>query len=336
MLSSSSLKFNAVSEWWEEYIACVHPSSRIYHVFNTSVRYDNLKKYIYQLEKQQHGSQYLDAADLEASESSALIDQADRSNTDLVFIPLLNQELKKIILFYESQEKELLDEVADLEELVEKQEEMGLAGGEHYLDDPLADEDDEDDDDSISRSPDATRTRRRKLSSASRSRVGHGQSPLHPIPLTPTHIILASSSTVVDDPISRHRYSISSNEDIAEFDGPPRSPKATISKLANRLRESITLSIPDNIWSSKSDYATDIRLLYKRKITTLYISVSSLKSYVEINQSGFRKILKKYTFRVQFLDHDTDLLSLDTTRSHTQRSVGLYLIQLMLTTYRNK
>lgn len=150
-------------------------SSRIYFVPNLFVSYDNLKKYIYQLEKQQHGSQYLDA-DLEANESSALIDEADRSNTDQVFIPLLNQELKKIVLFYESQEKDLLDEVADLEELVEKQEELGLAGGEHYLDDPLADEDDEDDDDSISRSPDATRTRRRKLSSASRSRVGNGQS----------------------------------------------------------------------------------------------------------------------------------------------------------------
>ncbi|KAF9456448.1 SPX domain-containing protein [Collybia nuda] len=260
MKFSSSLKFNAVSEWWEEYIS-----------------YDNLKKYIYQLEKQQHGDrQYLDA-DLEANESSALIDAADRSNTDLVFVPLLNQELKKIILFYESQEKELLDEVADLEELVEKQEELGLAGGEHYLDDPMADEDDEDDDDSISRSPDATRTRRRKLSSQSRTRGA-----------------LASSSTNVDEPAPRHRLSISSVDTLDDDDRPSRSPRATIKNLANKLRDSITLTIPDSIWHAKSDYATDVRLLFKRKITNLYISLSSLKSYVELNQSGFRKILKKY------------------------------------------
>jgi phosphate transporter len=127
------------------------------------------------LEKEQHGDHTSSYRDLESNEYSALNNQADRSNTDSVFIPLLNQELKKIVLFYESQEKELLDEVVDLEELIEKQEEEGLAGGEHYLDDPLDDDDDDDDDESISRSPDATRTRRRKLSSQSRSRGAHGQ-----------------------------------------------------------------------------------------------------------------------------------------------------------------
>ncbi|KAG1902987.1 SPX domain-containing protein [Suillus fuscotomentosus] len=33
---------------------------------------------------------------------------------------------------------------------------------------------------------------------------------------------------------------------------------------------------------------------FKRKITNLYITLSSLKSYVEVNYSGFSKILKKY------------------------------------------
>lgn len=44
---------------------------------------------------------------------------------------------------------------------------------------------------------------------------------------------------------------------------------------------------------SNSDYAWDTRLLFKRRITNLYVSTSSLKSYVELNYSGFRKVLKK-------------------------------------------
>lgn len=67
-------------------------------------------------------------------------------------------------------------------------------------------------------------------------------------------------------------------------------------KLTN-LKDSITNSpsVPEHtIWTSRSDYAYDIHLLYKRRITNLYISFTNLRSYVEVNYSGFRKIIKKY------------------------------------------
>ncbi len=41
------------------------------------------------------------------------------------------------------------------------------------------------------------------------------------------------------------------------------------------------------------NYAWDVQLLFKRRITNLYLTATSLKSYVELNYSGFRKILKK-------------------------------------------
>lgn len=77
-----------------------------------------------------------------------------------------------------------------------------------------------------------------------------------------------------------------------------KSPMATATRsLANTfgfMRDSFTSSASgDNIWTAKSDYALDTRMLFKRKITTSYISLTSLKSYVEVNYSGFRKILKK-------------------------------------------
>lgn len=90
MKFSSSLKFNAVSEWWDEYI-----------------NYDALKKYVYQLEKQ--AVSFRDAAhDLEANEQTSLIQGQDHLSTDALFVPLLDRELKKICLFYEMQEAELL------------------------------------------------------------------------------------------------------------------------------------------------------------------------------------------------------------------------------------
>lgn len=49
----------------------------------------------------------------------------------------------------------------------------------------------------------------------------------------------------------------------------------------------------DTIWTSRSAYATDTQFLFKRRITNLYVQTSSLKQYVELNYSGFRKILKK-------------------------------------------
>jgi len=78
------------------------------------------------------------------------------------------------------------------------------------------------------------------------------------------------------------------------------SMSATLGKITTKLtnlKDSITSSpsVPEHtIWTSRSDYAYDIRLLYKRRITNLYISFANLRSYVEVNYSGFRKIIKKY------------------------------------------
>ncbi|KAG6917852.1 hypothetical protein DXG01_000757 [Tephrocybe rancida] len=246
MKFSSSLKFNAVSDWWEEYIS-----------------YDSLKRHIYQLEKEQHGG--LPYRDLEANEQDNLLGQ---SSTDAVFEPLLNKDLKKIALFYDVQEKELVYEVTELEELATAHEEAGLDAAERYLDDPDADEDDEDDDESISHSPE----RRRRISSTrrglSREATGSTRRP--------------------------HRLSISST-DTMDNEGMSRSISKLTNMIGDTLRDSfLSTSDPDTIWTSRSDYAYDTRLLFKRKITTLYVSLANLKSYVEINQSGFRKILKKY------------------------------------------
>ncbi|KAF7335408.1 SPX domain-containing protein [Mycena venus] len=269
MKFSSSLKFNAVAEWWDEYIA-----------------YDALKKYIYQLERTQH-EQLSASGAYRDLETSPLVDRG-QPTTDTVFTPLLDRELQKICAFYAAQEKELNGEVAELEELVKQQDEAGMSGN-HYLDDGDEDEEEDDDDDSLSRSP----QRRRRVSSSAGRR--------NPLSLS------ASLTIPEDEPVPRqHRHSISSSSSDGHPDVPgsptsPSAPLGTLGRLANKLtpgfmHSSITSSASghENVWTSKSDYAYDTRLLFKRRITTLYISVTSLKSYVEVNYSGFRKILKKY------------------------------------------
>lgn len=79
-------------------------------------------------------------------------------------------------------------------------------------------------------------------------------------------------------------------------------------RIAGRLlgmKDSVASLQTESVWTAKTNYAWDIRLLFKRRITDLYVSFSSLKSYVEVNYSGFRKILKKYVLdtleRVGFL-----------------------------------
>ena len=178
---SSALKFNAVADWWDEYIAYVVAHNLLVFA-HTCCSYDVLKRHIYRLEKEHHRLSRTNI-DLEANERTALVEQPDFSSFDNVFIPLLNQELHKITVFYERKEKELFDDLQTLEDLVAEQDEAGAAGWEHYMDDYI-DEDDEDEEEEETsgehvRFQDGSlpKRRRRKSSSVSfRPRSGSGAS----------------------------------------------------------------------------------------------------------------------------------------------------------------
>lgn len=81
-----------------------------------------------------------------------------------------------------------------------------------------------------------------------------------------------------------------------------RSPMRAAREVASKIfmKDSVTSSmlLPETVWTAKNNYAMDIQLLFKRRITNLYLSLTSLRSYVELNYSGFRKILKKYVLTI--------------------------------------
>ena len=135
-----------------------------------------MKKHIYQLEKQKVGLQEA-YHDLEANERTSLIGSSltgfEVTNTDAFFIPLLDRELRKVSLFYETEEQRLADEVSALQQDIERQEENGPYAGHQYEDDADADDDDEEDDDFDLHSPVMSRDR---TQSPARQRRRHSRS----------------------------------------------------------------------------------------------------------------------------------------------------------------
>ena len=88
-----------------------------------------------------------------------------------------------------------------------------------------------------------------------------------------------------------------STGDLRGSSSSPIRTRTALSNIFNIVKPSGSVSSSmvgkDTIWTSNSSYAFDTRALFKRRITTLYNSLTSLRAYVELNYSGFRKILKK-------------------------------------------
>jgi len=94
-------------------------------------------------------------------------------DTDAVFKPLLDAELRKISSFYTLQEKQFLQELVELEELVKEQDDIGMLAGRFFGDNQWDDDEDEDEDDepSAERSHDLFTSKRRRRASTSAGRV---------------------------------------------------------------------------------------------------------------------------------------------------------------------
>lgn len=135
MKFSSSLKFNALAEWWDYYIS-----------------YSALKKHIFQLEKQYHDGESA-LHDLEAfNERSRLManeagNGVPMKSADVIFSGLLDKELEKIIEFYKEQEADVERVLETLETDIMKKDAEGPSFGYSEYDDDEDDDDDDDDED---------------------------------------------------------------------------------------------------------------------------------------------------------------------------------------------
>ena len=142
-----------------------------------SNRYDALKKYIYHLEKQKHEALHHSHDIDSATERTSLVNPAAQfQDTDDLFKPLLDAELRKIASFYALQEKQLLQELSELEELVKEQDDFGMLAGRFYGDHRWDEDEDEDEDDwhSTERSQDPPSKRRRRASTSAGRAMSQG------------------------------------------------------------------------------------------------------------------------------------------------------------------
>jgi phosphate transporter len=269
MKFSHSLQFNAVPDWSSHYIA-----------------YSNLKKLIYTLEKQIHqsnggGQQQQD------NESSPLLTGGAVEDVDKTFMNALDQELEKICSFYQLKELEvygemdaLLKDEANFEaERDHELEESRLMDGEHA-------------DGSAGRRATVTAlpTRPRSGSTFKNSWLGG-----------------AAKKRKTSTMSTRSEQEEEEEEDSDEGDG----ETAPLTRRRTTTGGGIAGSHDD----TRSDYRSSRRrtsmafddyndmsfsVLYdsgislKKRIVSLYVSLCELRSFIQLNRTGFSKVLKKF------------------------------------------
>ncbi|ODQ56367.1 SPX-domain-containing protein [Saitoella complicata NRRL Y-17804] len=241
MKFSHSLQFNAVPDWADYYI-----------------NYSNLKKLIYQIEKDTVLPSNTRPAT--ADEESTLIDSSSRADND--FRRACDKELTKIIKFYEAKERELYEEFQHL------LTDVGMF--EDEMEDMLASITSESND----RRTGSSRPRRMSSSYNAGKRKSFSAR-------------ARSNSNMNDDD--------DSGED--SDGGAPRSPLLPTTR--RRMSQSGTEDElrASQMWDDET-YAdsalNDTRITLKKRIIQSYVSLSELRSYIQLNSTGFSKGLKKY------------------------------------------
>ena len=258
MKFSHSIQFNAVPDWSSQYIA-----------------YSNLKKLIYTLEKEVNQRNQNVALD---AEQSPLLESA-AEDPDKVFAHSLDNELQKIVNFYHEKESEIFAEVDELvkeegslrAELLEAQQHQHQMGG------------DEPDGSPFGRRKTAPDPQPRRGSVfkdwnfGGRRRTSVSRPILDRIESDDSDDEEGERSPALKRTDSREASSI-----LGETDASSRKAKRRTSTNIDDMTESMTAGPHSSV------------VAIKKRVTNLYVSLCELRSYVQLNRTGFTKVLKKY------------------------------------------
>ncbi|KAI2622257.1 SPX domain-containing protein [Xylaria nigripes] len=265
------------------------------------IAYSNLKKLIYQLEKTVHQPSGTDV------ETRPLLRDED---PEAVFSRALDVELEKISSFYGVKEKELFDEVDELMRDVSSFEEPEQ-GGQHGHHRPVL----------FHPTTDHVKHTNGPGSRGSRAQSSHS-----------TEYSLEDDSDDGDDETltlhKKHRLSMSS----AHGRRRPGNMRASVTDLT----ASTELTRSQRRYSTGfDDYAEVAELfssgiLLKKRIVSLYVQLCELKSYIQLNRTGFNKSLKKFDkivdreLRSRYMESTVDLAYpfLRETMNQLEKTIG--------------
>ncbi|OBT54000.1 hypothetical protein VE04_05453 [Pseudogymnoascus sp. 24MN13] len=252
MKFSHSIQFNAVPDWSSHYIA-----------------YSNLKKLIYQLEKNQN-QQNAQTTDAEAAPLLA-----GNVDPDQIFTRALDVELEKLSSFYQIKELEIFSEISELlsqqEEYDAEMQENGMEG-----------------------SSDVHDGHARRPSSFYRGNTVRNARPLSAATRSMTDDV-DDSDEDDDEETALHRKKPEVRRSMtapSDVDGSHGAEDMWNSTAELNRRSSV---------AAYDDYANEAFSLYyssgislKKNTVSVYVQLCELKSFIQLNQTGFRKVLKKY------------------------------------------
>ncbi|CAO3624909.1 unnamed protein product [Cunninghamella blakesleeana] len=295
MKFSHSLLLNAVPEWIDYYLD-----------------YDHLKKSVYYVERLKVlGEQGRDEEEKQISLSPVLGYTENAENNNAIFIAELDEQLKKIETFYNEKSKEILQDASTLRK---QYDEFGIPFPtklKHYATNFNEDDNNIDDEYDLTKLDSTGRARSNSIIST----LGYSSSVQHdPSLLQRSHTIQVADNQLnqiqSDNDIINNNNNNNSLKRSKTFGGKmfnrnnPVSPELTLS----RRRSSIVGQQLQEFWDSnihqRHNVSSDIGPeniekfnLYnnfRARCATTYIYLSELKSYIQLNQKGFRKILKKW------------------------------------------
>jgi len=294
MKFSHSLQFNAVPDWSSHYIA-----------------YSNLKKLIYSLEREVNarpstaGTGARTQQDQD-TESSPLLSGAAGEDVDKVFINALDHELEKICSFYQLKELEIYGELdAALKDEAEFEAEQ------HTLEDAA---------DGHTQPPPTRRSARPRSGSLFKS-FGFGNRRR-----TST---LSNSREDDDSDEDDARVPLTKTKSVDARMAMDQSQEDFRSDFQSNKRRTASLAF-DDYYDMSFSALYDSGITLKKRLIGVYVSLCELRSFIQLNRTGFSKVLKKYdkildrNLKSQYIDEEvlTSLPFRQTTMEHLNTNIA--------------
>lgn len=257
MKFSHSIQFNAVPDWSSQYIS-----------------YSNLKKLIFQLEKQLHQGAGVTGGEHDAESSPLLEGNGSLKDPDTIFARKLSEELEKICAFYQVKELEVFGEVDALlkdEEEFEAEHEAGEAAGESGM----------------RRQSAWTKARQQSLfRSFNFNKKRRGSN------ISSREAAIPEEDDSEDD-ANEHSALQRSRSASSKHGKDHSNGDAADGRGSTELRRR-----PSTAFNDFGDDALqalyDEGITLKKRTVNLYVTVCELRSFIQLNETGFSKVLKKY------------------------------------------